>query len=411
MKRYSIALIMLLSSNLIVFAQEELSDLQVLAASNNPQLKSLYKQYEAAMAQVPQKSGLPDPTLGIGYFVSPVETRVGPQRASFSLSQSFPWFGELGANEQASEERAKIILERFYDAKGQLFLDLSTSYYDLYVLYRAIEVLSSNIELLETYKEIAEVKVESSSGSLVDVLSAEIELEELRNQLYLYEDSKEPLLLDISKLINTEFIEPVFADQLWSDSLMFDRLVIIDSLRTNNADLKAADHKIAALNYDLTSSKKQGGPDITIGLNYTIIGERANYSGEDNGRDAFLPSIGVKLPIYRSKYNGLTQQKTFEIESAQLEKVDIDNRLVSEVSTVYKDYNDAVRRIAMNKRLIGFGTQALDIMVSEYSSAKTEFSELLQMDRQLLTYKLKIYQAQADRNLAVSHLRYLIGHK
>ncbi|WKV13918.1 TolC family protein [Marivirga harenae] len=48
-----------------------------IAVENNPKLQAEYKAYEAALQKLPQASSLPDPNLSIGYFVSPVETRVG----------------------------------------------------------------------------------------------------------------------------------------------------------------------------------------------------------------------------------------------------------------------------------------------------------------------------------------------
>ena len=72
---------------------QSLNDYYTIAAENNPELKAKYKEFEAAMQKIPQVSSLPDPNLSMGYFISPVETRLGPQNVRLSLSQMFPWFG------------------------------------------------------------------------------------------------------------------------------------------------------------------------------------------------------------------------------------------------------------------------------------------------------------------------------
>ncbi|MDZ7689755.1 MAG: hypothetical protein U5K69_01120 [Balneolaceae bacterium] len=77
------------------------------AAQNNPALKASFNHYLAALEQVPQVNALPDPELAFGYFISPIETRVGPQTARFSLSQMFPWFGTLDAREHIKINEAK----------------------------------------------------------------------------------------------------------------------------------------------------------------------------------------------------------------------------------------------------------------------------------------------------------------
>ena len=66
---------------------QNLEDYQQIAAEQNPGLQAKYKAFEATMERIPQASSLQDPTLSFGYFISPVETRVGPQRARFSLTQ------------------------------------------------------------------------------------------------------------------------------------------------------------------------------------------------------------------------------------------------------------------------------------------------------------------------------------
>ena len=89
----------------------------VLAAENNPQIRSRYKEYLAALEKVVQEGTLPDPQISFGYFIQPVETRVGAQQATASFSQMFPWFGTLDAQERVAAERAQARLQLFEDAK------------------------------------------------------------------------------------------------------------------------------------------------------------------------------------------------------------------------------------------------------------------------------------------------------
>ena len=79
-----------------VRAASPLDEYLVQAAENNPGLKAKFAAYQAALEQVPQIGSLPDPQVMFGYFIRPMETRVGPQRARISASQMFPWFGTLG---------------------------------------------------------------------------------------------------------------------------------------------------------------------------------------------------------------------------------------------------------------------------------------------------------------------------
>ncbi len=118
-----------------------------LAAENNPQLKASFNQYLAALEEVPQVGALPDPQVMFGVFVLPVETRVGAQRANFSVSQMFPWFGTLKAQEQVAAEKAKAKLQAFEDEKLSLFKQVKVTYNDVYYLEKSIEITHENLAL------------------------------------------------------------------------------------------------------------------------------------------------------------------------------------------------------------------------------------------------------------------------
>ena len=72
---------------------QSLEELKTISAENNLELKAQYKSFEAQLENVTQAKSWQDPNLSFGYFISPIETRVGPQIARFSLTQMLPWFG------------------------------------------------------------------------------------------------------------------------------------------------------------------------------------------------------------------------------------------------------------------------------------------------------------------------------
>ena len=79
---------------------QTLNDYLKIAAENNLGLKAKFKDYEASLEKVNQVGSLPDPVLDFGYFISPVETRNGPQQAKIGVMQMFPWMGTLNVKEQ-----------------------------------------------------------------------------------------------------------------------------------------------------------------------------------------------------------------------------------------------------------------------------------------------------------------------
>ncbi len=391
-------------------AQTQLQVYQDTAALNNPSIQSLYRQYEMVKQKAPQIGALPDLTFAAGYFISPVETRVGPQQATLGVSQSFPWFGQLEAQEKSVIEKANVVLELFNSERSKINFDVSTTYYNLYVLRAAIRITEDNIVLLNTMKNLANVKFESGKASMVDVLRIEMELGELENQIKYLRDSKRPLEAQFEQLLNTELTEEVsFPEVLWSDKLSIDREIITDSVQLANPSILSLQHQILSFDQEVIAANKIGAPSFTVGLNYTFVGDRAGYTGDDNGRDVILPTVGVKIPLYRKKYDALIKEKEIAKESVSLKKDNLSNELNTKLATGFRDYDDAVRRVELYLELSQYARQALDILMAEYTSTEINFEEVIRMDRKLLRYELELEKARANQNTTVAYINYLMG--
>ncbi|MDZ7849196.1 MAG: TolC family protein [Owenweeksia sp.] len=128
-------------------AQQPLDSYLTQASQNNPGLQAQYTSFEASLERAAQVSGLPNPTLSFGYFIQPVETRVGPQQAKFSLSQMFPWFGSLSAKGDAAAARAQAQYLRFIDAREKLMSEVKSSYYELWQIREMIELERENLRI------------------------------------------------------------------------------------------------------------------------------------------------------------------------------------------------------------------------------------------------------------------------
>ena len=94
-----------------------LPELLRYAALNNPGLASAFSRWKAAVERVPQVKALPDPRFTYRYFIEEVETRVGSQRQSFGIAQTFPWFGKLSLRGDAASEAAKAEYQRYEAVK------------------------------------------------------------------------------------------------------------------------------------------------------------------------------------------------------------------------------------------------------------------------------------------------------
>lgn len=391
--------------------QDPLDDYLEMAAKNNPELKSIFNSYLAVLERMPQARALPDPTVMFSIFASPVETRVGAQNAGISLSQAFPWFGQLKSQEQAVAMLAKARYEAFEDAKNRLFFDIRSTYFDLYVLEAAIDITDENVRLLESFRELANVRLESNKGSAVDLLRVEMDLDELNNQLLYLEDSRIPIQARFNELLNEEIpVSIVVPDTLRTIAFIEGKNTLLDSILVQNPVLKGLDYELSALDYEIDVAQKMGLPSFSIGFSYTSISPRTDMDIPDNGKDALIfPQVGVRVPINRGKYRSMIKEKELLKSSVNYRKEDKENKLETILEQSWRDYADAQRRVGLYHRLIAYATQSLDILVAQYTAAGVDFEEVLRMERQLLRYELELEKARADQNTYVAYINYITG--
>lgn len=408
MKKYIFIIGCLLLTPLAASAQQQLEDYLLIAAENNPGLQVKFKEYMAALEVAPQVRALPDPQAVFAYFISPIETRVGPQQVRFSVSQMFPWFGSLEAKENVANQAAKAKYEAFLELKSRLFNEVRSNYYNIYFNRRAIEITMENLEILRSFKKLANIKVETGKVSAIDEYRIEMEIGDMENRLALLKDNQHVLEVMFVNFLNTDNeIEITTPEILWTINLGLRKDQVWDTISNNNHQLLAISLQQEGLTFRKELAEKIGKPDFFIGFDYTVVGQ-----GENNlaGTDAFVfPKVGITIPLYRNKYRAMVNELVFLQEAKESEKKDKINFLETILEKSWAEYLDSNRRIDLYINQQDLADQSLKLLETEYATGNKNFEEILRMERKLLTYGLELEKARSDKQAAISFINYLMG--
>jgi cobalt-zinc-cadmium efflux system outer membrane protein len=402
-----------LLGSFIVLSRDPLEGYLIEAANNNPGLKSKFSEYMAALEKVPQAGTLPDPQITFGYLIQPVETRVGSQQARISAMQMFPWFGTLNTKKDAAMETARSKYEMFEEAKARLFYNVKSTYYNLYFTGKAIDITMENIDILNTFRKLALIKLESGLVSSVDVLRVEIEIADLENQLASLKDNFFFMQAGFNNLLNVGEQNPVnIPDSLSNIDFELAHEAALDSIRKGNHQVLQLEFIEASYKKQEILAKKMGKPNLMLGFDYMVIGESGSPMTDpsESGKDAFVfPMVGISIPLYRQKYTSMVKEAVLMLESIENGKLDKINILKTTYEKASKDYKDADRRIPLYQGQSGKAAKALNILQTEYETNGKNFEEVLRMERQLLKYRLELEKARADKNAAIAFIIYLMG--
>jgi cobalt-zinc-cadmium efflux system outer membrane protein len=396
--------------NLSLFSQTPLDGYLEKAASQNPTLKAKFNMYLAALEKVEQKGSLPDPTVSFGYFISPVETRVGAQRFKAGLSQMFPWRGTLPKQKQLAASLAQVKFEEFEAAKNMLFLEIKNSYLALYELEKQLEINATNLELLKSFEPISKTKYESNLASLADLVRVQIKIDEASTQLELLKLKREPLLSDFNTLLNNEI--PISIDQIdLTFELNTEKEVdfTLDSAVQNNPSIRAVQEQISSTNYQVELAELASKPKIGLGLEYGFIQKRDMPNIPDNGKDILAPTISLSLPIFRKKNEALKQEAGFMQEAYKNQIEAVQNQITNQWVMANFQFEKANTELRLYDKELEKTELLLKLLTTDYSNNNTQFDQLLSTLQLILQLKLSALTASVNLQESLFNFNFLTG--
>jgi len=398
-----------LSCNIEAFAQD-LANYQKEAAESHPGLKAKYHAFEAALQKIPQVKALPEPTLSFGYFISPVETRVGPQQARLGIKQMFPWFGTLDAKEEMWANIAKAEYQSFLDARNKLYYEVASAYFPVYVLHQHIRLEDENKQILKTYRNIVQTKYETGKGNYADVLRADMKLSDTQINTATLKNKMNPLLARFNHLLDRDTQEKVNIPDTMQ-LVTIPAAINIDSALYRNHALRSLEHRIEEKSAAQVTASKARFPDIGLGVDYIFTGQANHADLANSGKDAFMPNITVTIPIALKKYKSSIQQAELEKARHENQKKDMLNRLVVELEEIHFELQRQKDLAHHYHQQAETAKQAVDLLLEVYSHGSGTFEEVLVMHEKWLGYQRQHIAALADFHIKLAKLQYLMNQE
>lgn len=157
-----LALIILLLGAMPLAQAQTLEEYLVEAGENSPTLKARYAEYQAALQRAPQVGALPDPEASFNFFLRPMERFMGNQVGDISVMQMFPWFGSQKAARDEANYMAQMKFASFIEAKINLYHEVRTVWYQLYLNDQESVLMEKELEIMKTLERLALAKYKSA---------------------------------------------------------------------------------------------------------------------------------------------------------------------------------------------------------------------------------------------------------
>lgn len=392
------------------YGQASLEDYLRIAEQSNPGLQAKRTNVEIALQKAAQVGSLPDPTLAVSAFGQMVETRVGQQMARISLTQMFPWFGALKAKRHFAAIQAEAQYAAYLDARNNLWFRVSAAYYPLYQLQQQVQLQTENLKILDTYKALSTTKFQSGKAGLADAIRVDIMMEDIKTELAVLGTKKYSMETAFNKLLNQEPSTPVhLPDSL--EEPHHAEVIAADSLLTKNPRLLELDRQIEASAQMEKAAIKDSYPRFGVGFEYIVTAKRPNQTFEDNGKDAYMPSVSLSLPIFRSKYKAAITEAQLNGKAYQQLKTETTNNLITDIENTRFEMEKSMQEIHLFDKQTEQVKLVVRLLLASYSNNETDMEELLRMQQQLLKYKLMKVNSLTDYYVQLARLNYLIANE
>jgi len=388
-----------------------LEDYLAYAALNNPGLEATFNEWQAAMERVPQSRSLPNPRLTYRYYIREVETRVGPQRQSFGISQSLPWFGKLGSRGEVASEAAEAARQRYETAKLKLFYRVKKAYWEYYYLGRAIVTVRENRDLAQYLEEVVRKRYTAAVAGHPDVIRAQVELGKLDDRLRTLESLRGPLAADLAAALN----RPTRVDLPWPTSAPYEPVETADDeilgwLAESSPELKALEHEIAGRREAIDLARKDYFPEVTLGLDYIDTDDALVAGTPDSGKDPVVAMATIELPIWLSRNKASVREARARHWAAVNTLTERENTLDAQASMVLYHLRDAERKVDLyGNALLPKAKESLKATEASFRAGKASFTDLVDAQRILLEFELSYERALTDHAQRLAELEMLVG--
>lgn len=387
-----------------------LSEFIQVALNGNPQIKAADKEWQAALQRIPQVKSLPDPLLSYSHFGQSVETRLGPQRNKISVSQMFPFFGKLSIKGDVANSQAWILEAQYRVVKADVILRVKQAFFSLYWFDKALEISQEEKEVLQRLAGVAQIKYETGQATQQDVLKAQLEISKVLDKILSLKQGRKAVAAEMNALLNRPAEASIeIVDEVKIPGIQFELPELYEWAKENCPELIKAQRLIEKNEKSLKLTKKNYLPDFHVMFDYIDIGSGTTTSPED-GRNAWMGSIGINIPLWRKRLRAAEAQEATKLEASENLYGNIENETFSRVNELFFEAKTVEEQIKLYRySLLPQAEQSFKASEIGYLAGKVDFLNLLESERMILMIKTGYHKAISDMNKSLARLERVVG--
>lgn len=377
------ALIGLSTSTLAMTLDEALE----LAAGQSPELRAARAETAAAEAEIQSSALWENPELeleaeGIGGDNSGIDSA----EYTALLAQTVPVFGKKRIERRIAGTAAEAA--RFGELQTGLEFELRVreAFVDVQAEEKSAAVRSEQVDLATDFLETAQKRYEAGAAAEIEVLRAEMQLEESRLAFQAAENRLQAARNQLARLLGLPEIEPLEGDFFQPLDRAIEQIPEKLNAESSNPFIqygRAVEDQAAA---EAELARRSRIPDLTLAAG-------ARYEEEGHGQ-TWLFGASIPLPLWnRGRAEILSAGLAAEAAGAQRDLVH--RELEQELETLRTEFENAVMEASRcREELLPKAERTIELGREQYKAGRTGWLEQIELQQMLADLRLRAVESQ-----------------
>ena len=389
------------------------------AVRDNPGLAEIKARSEALAAIPSQVGSLPDPVLSFNALNLPTDSFDLDQEPMTQLqigfTQSIPFPGKLALREEVSQFEADAANDNIAEARLRLVSQVRISWWTLFYIDRALEIVANNQRLLRQFVKIAETKYEVGIGLQQDVLLAQLELSKFLDQEIKLQGRRRSQIAQLNKLLDQTANSIIFLPETVAKKLpeISTETALYQQAENIRPILMQQYNGVQAARSRVDLAKKDYYPDFKLGGFYGVR-SGDNPAAIGGKRSDFVSvKLSMSLPIYTARKQAkAVDQRTSELLKKRYSLQDMKNNVQLQISQATADFQQAKQQVTLfDKGIIPQASQTVASMLAGYQVSEVDFLNLVRSQITLFNYETRYWKALTEANQALAKLIAAVGEE
>jgi outer membrane protein TolC len=381
------------------------------AKMRNPEYAAMQAEADASGERVTPAGALPDPK-----FRAELRdiTRFGEQNATLSpsrvgstrylLMQDIPWFGKRDLKREIAELEADGAKGRALGAWADVAGRIKVNFAQLYYVHRNEQLTREILDLMVRLEKVAQVRYSGGLAAQQDVIRAQVEQTNMRNELIALETEQHHLHARLNALLsrpnNAPLQVPAQLRKLPAP-VTLDFATLEERVRARNPQLFADESKIKAAEKSRDLTYKNRYPDFTLGVS------PIQYQ---NSIKEWELMVELNIPLQQSSRRAQERESESMLNAARSRKEATANQVSAELAEALSGI-EAARRTEnlLTNSLLPQTELTFKSALAGYETGKVDFATLLDAQRQIRQARQNQLKAQVDAQMRLAEIERLLG--